>query len=127
MLFLIFSKHFCNSEGENFSLSSKYEDDSNDDFTSIKQLIVDIDAQDNSEWMRITKSGIGTPFATFKQTSKMYRFEKAFNEFFNGVKFKSVDNTNREEINILFITFLESEKFAPSELQKYLLKIKNIT
>lgn len=82
--------------------SEKYENDSNDDFTSIKQLIVDIDAQDNSEWMRITKAGMQTPFTTFKQTSKMYRFEKAFNEFFGEVKFKGVDYTNSEEIKILF-------------------------
>ena len=32
----------------------------------------------------------------------MYRFEKAFNEFFGAVKFKGVDNTNPEEIKILF-------------------------
>ena len=82
--------------------SEKYENDSNDDFTSIKQLIVDIDTQDNSEWMRITKAGMQTPFTTFKQTSKMYRFEKAFNEFFEAVKFKGVDNTNSDEIKILF-------------------------
>ncbi len=82
--------------------SEKYENDSNDDFTSVKQLIVDVDAQDNSEWMRITKAGMQTPFTTFKQTSKMYRFEKAFNEFFGAVKFKGVDNTNPEEIKILF-------------------------
>ena len=82
--------------------SEKYENDSNDDFTSVKQLIVDIDAQDNSEWMRITKAGMQTPFDAFKQTSKMYRFEKAFNEFFGTVKFKGVDNTNPEEIKILF-------------------------
>ena len=82
--------------------SEKYENDSNDDFTSVKQLIVDIDAQDNSEWMRITKAGMQTPFTTFKQTSKMYRFEKAFNEFFGEVKFKGIDNTNPEEIKILF-------------------------
>lgn len=54
----------------------KYENDSTDDFTPIKQLIVDIDAQDNSEWMRITESGAGTPFTAFKQMSKKYRFEK---------------------------------------------------
>lgn len=82
--------------------SEKYENDSKDDFTSVKQLIVDIDTQDNSEWMRITKAGMQTPFITFKQTSKMYRFEKAFNEFFGAVKFKGVDNTNPEEIKILF-------------------------
>ena len=32
----------------------------------------------------------------------MYRFERAFNEFFGTVKFKGVDNTNHEEIKILF-------------------------
>ena len=58
--------------------SDKYESDTREDFTSIKQLIVDIDAQDNSEWMRITESGIGTPFSTFKKNSKKYRFENAF-------------------------------------------------
>lgn len=82
--------------------SDKYENDSKDDFTSIKQLIVDIDAQDNSEWMRITESGVETPFTTFKQTSKKYRFEKAFNEFFDTVKFRGVDNTNPDEIKIIF-------------------------
>lgn len=82
--------------------SEKYENDSHDDFTFIKQLIVDIDAQDNSEWMRITKFGIETSFEKFKLTSKMYRFEKAFNDFFNTLKLKSVDNTNREEIKIVF-------------------------
>lgn len=82
--------------------SEKYENDSKDDFTSIKQLLVDIDAQDNSEWMRITKSGAETPFPTFRETSKMYRFEKAFNEFFRTIKFKNIDNTDREEIKIFF-------------------------
>lgn len=82
--------------------SDKYENDSIDDFTSIKQLIVDIDAQDNSEWMRITESGAGTPFHTFKQSSKKYRFEKAFNDFFDSIKFRGVNNTNTEEIEIIF-------------------------
>ena len=82
--------------------SEKYENDSQDDFTSIKQLIVDIDTQDNSKWMEITKSEVGTPYNTFRLTSKIYRFEKAFNDFFYTVKFSGVDNTNLEEIKILF-------------------------
>ncbi len=82
--------------------SNKYENDSNDNFTSIKQLIIDIDAQDNSKWMKITESGAEIPFTTFKQTSKKYRFEKAFNEFFATVKFRGVDNTNSDEIKIIF-------------------------
>ena len=82
--------------------SEKYENDSNDDFTSIKQLIVDIDAQDNSEWMRITKSGVGIPFEAFRTTAKVYRFEKAFNDFFNTVKFNGVNNSSGKEIKIFF-------------------------
>lgn len=82
--------------------SDKYETDSKNDFTSIKQLIVDIDAQDNSEWMRISESGEGISLPSFKQTSKRYRFEKAFNDFFETVKFKGINNTNPEEIKILF-------------------------
>lgn len=82
--------------------SKKYESDSNDDFTSIKQLIVDISTQDSFEWMRISESGENIPFPTFKKTSKIFRFEKAFNEFFETVKFKGVNNNNSEEIKILF-------------------------
>ena len=52
--------------------------------------------------MRITKSGTGTPFTTFEQTSKMHRFKTAFNDFFGGVQFNRVDNTDHEEIKILF-------------------------
>lgn len=82
--------------------SEKYENDSKDDFISIKQLIVDIDTQDNSEWMRITKTGEDMSFDAFKQISKLHRFETAFNSFFNTVKFKGVDYTNQEEIKIFF-------------------------
>lgn len=82
--------------------SEKYENDSNDDFTSIKQLIIDINAQDNSEWMRITKSENPISFPEFQQSSRMYRFENAFNAFFDTIKFKGLDDTNREEFKILF-------------------------
>ncbi len=82
--------------------SDKHDNDTKEDFTSIKQLLIDIDAQDNSEWMRITESGKDIPFTTFKEKSKKYRFEKAFNEFFETVKFDRVDNGNTEEIRIVF-------------------------
>lgn len=80
----------------------KYIDDSDDDFTPIKQLLVDIDAQDNSQWMQITKNGIGTPYEEFRTSSKMSRFETAFNSFFDNMAFKQVDTTARDEIRILF-------------------------
>ncbi len=82
--------------------AEKYENDSKEDFTSIKQLLIDLDTQDNSAWMRISKSGVGTTLSTFKQTAKLSRFEKAFNDFFETVNFKEIDNTNPEEIQILF-------------------------
>ena len=82
--------------------SGKYENDERDDFTAIKQLIVDIDAQDNAEWMRITESGTEISFTDFKRTSKKYRFEAAFNDFFDAVKFKGVENSNGEELRIIF-------------------------
>ena len=80
----------------------KYENDEKDDFTSLKQLLVDVDAQDNSEWMRITKSGKGTSFDEFKKTSKIHRFEEAFNDFFENIKFKNVDDTDPNEKRIIF-------------------------
>lgn len=85
--------------------SEKYENDSKDDFTSIKQLIVDINTQDNDEWMRITKSHEDISFEAFKafqQTSKLHRFESAFNNFFDVVKFSNVDNTNQKGFEIVF-------------------------
>lgn len=82
--------------------ANKYENDDNDDFTTIKQLIVDIDGQDNSEWMRITKSGSKKTYEEFQKESKLYRFEKAFNDFFETLKFKGVDDSSTEEKKIVF-------------------------
>lgn len=80
----------------------KYEEDAKDDFTGIKQLIVDIDTQDNSDWMEITVSGAGTLFEDFRPTSKKYRFEQAFNSFFDVMQFKKVDYSVKGEVQILF-------------------------
>lgn len=83
--------------------NNKYNVDVQDDFTSIKQLIVDIDTQDNSSWMRIAKKSENISYEEFKQTSKMYRFEKAFNNFFEKLKFKEVDNiSSNREAKIIF-------------------------
>lgn len=82
--------------------SSKYEDDQKDDFTLIKQLIVDIDTQDNSDWMDITTAGVGTSFEDFRHSSRKYRFEQAFNNFFDAMRFKKVDNSQPDEKRILF-------------------------
>ncbi len=65
----------------------KYGNDNNDDFTPIKQLIIDITEQDNSEWMYITQSGGGTSYEDFRRGSNGFRFENAFNSFFENIQF----------------------------------------
>ena len=82
--------------------ADKYEEDAKDDFTGIKQLIVDIDTQDNSDWMEITRSGSGTLFEDFRPTSRRYRFEQAFNNFFGSMQFKKVDHSVKGDMQILF-------------------------
>ena len=50
---------------------NKYDVDNNDDFTAVKQLMVDISAQDNAEWMRICENGTGESFEQFRRRSKL--------------------------------------------------------
>lgn len=82
--------------------ANKHESDENENFTSIKQLIVDIDTQDNSKWMEICRSNVRPPFENFLQNAKMTRFKKAFNDFFENLSFEKVDNESIEEKRILF-------------------------
>jgi len=81
---------------------NKYEDDSQEDYTSIKQLIVDIDSQDNADWMEACLSRTAQTIDMFQQTSRLYRFKKAFNQFFNTMKFKGIDSSSADEKRILF-------------------------
>lgn len=81
--------------------SKKYENDSKEDFTSIKQLLVDINTQDNAEWRRITESDEGTSYGDFKSQSKMSRFSNAFDTFFESIAFKEINHAS-DEIEILF-------------------------
>lgn len=81
--------------------SSRYSNDRSDDYTSIKSLLISVDNQDNSEWKNISKSGTGTTWTEFSQTSKMYRFEHAFNSFFDNIAYDRID-TSGSEFNVLF-------------------------
>ena len=81
---------------------NKYDVDNNDDFTAVKQLMVDISAQDNAEWMRICENGTGESFEQFRRRSKLNRFRKAFNDLFDGLEFERVDETSPDEKKILF-------------------------
>lgn len=85
--------------------SNKYEADEKDDYTGIKQLIVDISSQDNSEWAKQSdtlRGDIQQRRATFNESSRLSRFKKAFNNFFDELKFVEVDETDPREKRIMF-------------------------
>ncbi len=81
---------------------SKYDNDETDDFTSIKQLLVDIDEQDNSAWMKTSRTHPETTIAEFDTFSKMSRFKKAFNNFFDKLQFQEIDTSSTDEKKIIF-------------------------
>lgn len=57
----------------------------------LKQLLVDIQNQDNSEFVKLSKES-GTTYPEFVLTSKMYRFSSAFDNFFdNKLKYSRVE------------------------------------
>lgn len=82
--------------------ADRYDDDTSEDFTATKQLLVDIDSQDNSEWMDITRSGTGESYESFAGRAKLTRFRNAFNSFFESIKFEKVKSTDPDEKKIIF-------------------------
>lgn len=82
----------------------KYESDEYDDFTRIKQLLVDIDEQDSSEWMMQSRAGnlSDSAFECFNAKSKIHRFRSAFDGFFSEVAFVGVDHNDPNEKRIVF-------------------------
>lgn len=82
--------------------ANSYDNDDTDDFTSIKQLIVDVKSQDNSSWANISSKGENTTYNDFHRTSKIFRFENAFNNFFDNIKFIGVDEEAANEKKVIF-------------------------
>lgn len=87
--------------------ADSYDNDDTDDFTSVKQLIVDIKAQDNSSLDKLTSKGEYTSYEDFHRSSKIFRFENAFNNFFDTIKFEGVDEESTDEKKV---TFSKNEK-----------------
>ena len=81
---------------------SKYESDSSDDFTAIKQMLVNIKSQDNSTWARLSRNGDPRTYQEFLAFGKMHRFESAFNNFFDTPQFEDVDEEATDEKKITF-------------------------
>ena len=82
--------------------------DNDDNYTSLKQLIVDIDNQDNAEYTQRNKVA-RLDYAQFLPTSKMYRFSNAFNTFFGNIGFDRIEDINNEKV----ILFKKNNKDVP--------------
>ena len=81
--------------------SEKFTSDSKDDFTDIKQLLVDLSAQDNASIAKIAKIQ-KVSYEEFAPQSKIQRFRKAFNDFLDNIQFLEVDEESAAEKEIIF-------------------------
>lgn len=81
--------------------ASKYDSDTNDDFTSIKQLMVDLETQDSRDYYRMSQGGELVSVDDFTSKSRLYRFKVAFSTFFSNMQFDRVEISEREQV-VLF-------------------------
>ena len=84
---------------------NKYDSDNDDNFTSLKQLIVDVQNQDNEQYRDINENRnqqgqSPMSIADFEPISKIYRFKSAFNGFFETIIYKKVGNASGEKVVI---------------------------
>ncbi|KAA6324981.1 hypothetical protein EZS27_025749 [termite gut metagenome] len=82
---------------------NKYDTDQEDNFTSLKQLIVDIEEQDNAAYRALNRESPINPMSEteFYPTSKIFRFKNAFDNFFDKLKYDKVSDGDTEK-SILF-------------------------
>lgn len=85
-----------------------HDDDNEDNYTSLKQLIVDIDNQDNSEYTRRNRHE-RLDYEQFLPTSRMYRFSNAFKTFFGDINFDRIEDIAAEKV----IYFKKNNKDVP--------------
>ena len=86
--------------------ADSYDDDSKEDFSSLKQLIIDLQYDDSTKLQeRIeaspTHSLSTADYEDFSKTAKMYRFRTAFDNFFETIKYKKVESADGEK-KVLF-------------------------
>lgn len=81
----------------------KYDIDKEDDFTSLKQLMVDIHNQDSSDYTEMNKNLGSQPktWGEFYPKSKLFRFKNAFDTFFVNLTFDKVIDEHSKKV-ILF-------------------------
>lgn len=72
--------------------------DNEDDYTSIKQLLIDIQDQDNTAYFELGRQYGSYDYEEFEKNSKLYRFKKAFNSFFDNIKLKNITISNNKKL-----------------------------
>lgn len=82
--------------------------DVEDDYTSLKQLMVDIDNQDSTEFTQRNKVA-RLDYDRFLPTSRMFRFSNAFNAFFDDIRYDRIEDENNEKV----ILFKKNDKDVP--------------
>lgn len=89
----------------------KYDIDGSDDFTSLKQLVVDIVNQDNDKYAETNKKLGPSPksWDEFYPDSNLYRFKNAFDNFFDKLAYEKVTDLNDEKT----ITFAKNGSSIP--------------
>lgn len=89
----------------------KYDIDGNDDFTSLKQLIVDVVNQDNNEYAEVNKTLGATPksWGDFYPDSNLFRFKNAFDNFFDKLSYEKITDLDNEKT----ITFTKNGSSIP--------------
>lgn len=93
------------------SLDKEKYDVDDDDFTSLKQLVVDIVNQDNNSYAEANKILGGSPksWDEFYPESNLFRFKNAFDKFFDKLAYDKVTDINDEKT----ITFLKNGSSIP--------------
>ena len=59
--------------------TNNHEKDANNDFTSLKQLLVDLNSLDAEDFTELHRKGTPITIEEFDERSRMSRFTKAFN------------------------------------------------
>ncbi len=98
----VFNASKITSTGVSDLDNQSHDADDRDNFTPLKQLLVDLCSRDNEEFSTKHKSGNPVSWQEFYPQSRMYRFSKAFNEFFDHMTFSDVVTRNGEK-EIVFL------------------------
>ena len=70
---------------------SKSRLDESDDYTPVKQMLVNLRTQDDREYVQLAMARKVVPWESFYPKSRVCRFASSFNAFFDGLTFDRVD------------------------------------